>query len=107
TLRDYAATDPPSRSVVGHVEHTLETFYQCPAPAGLVDLMLLTGRAVVILDGLDELLDTSCRADVTTRVERFCAEYPLARVLVTSRTVGYEQARLDDNDFTCYRLSGF
>ena len=69
-----------------------------------MDLLLLTGRAVVIFDGLDELLDTSRRADVTTRVERFCAEYPLAPVLVTSRQVGYDQARLDDSQFTCYRL---
>jgi hypothetical protein len=107
TLRNYAAEDPPERSVAGHVEHTLETFYQCPAPAGVVDLLLLTGRAVVIFDGLDELLDTSRRADVTTRVERFCAEYPLAPVLVTSRLVGYDQARLDDRQFTCYRLAGF
>jgi hypothetical protein len=79
TLRDYAAKDPPERSVAEHVEHTLETFYQCPAPAGLVDLLLLSGRAVVVFDGLDELLDTSRRADVTTRVERFCAEYLLHR----------------------------
>ena len=104
TLRDYAATDPPECSVAGHIAHTLETFYQCPAPPGLVDLLLLTGRAVVIFDGLDELLDSSRRADVTTRVERFCAEYPLAPVLVTSRQVGYDQARLDDRQFTCYRL---
>jgi hypothetical protein len=27
TLRDYAAQDPPERSVVGHIEQTLETFY--------------------------------------------------------------------------------
>ena len=107
TLRDYAANDPPERSVVGHIEHILETFYQCPAPPGMVHLLLLTGRAVVIFDGLDELLDTSRRADVTARVERFCAEYPLAPVLVTSRVVGYDQARLDDQLFTCYRLGGF
>ena len=107
TLRDYAANDPPERSVVGHVEHILETFYQCPAPPGLVHLLLLTGRAVVIFDGLDELLDTSRRADVTDRVEHFCAEYPLAPVLVTSRVIGYDQARLDDLLFTCYRLGGF
>ncbi len=107
TLRDYASANPPERSVAGHVEHILETFYQCPAPAGLVDRLLLTGRAVVIFDGLDELLDTSRRADVTRRVERFCAEYPLVPVLVTSRLAGYEQARLDDRQFTCYRLAGF
>jgi NACHT domain len=107
TLRDFAAKDPPERSVARHIEHTLEIFYQCPAPAGLVDRLLLTGRALVIFDGLDELLDTSRRADVTTRVERFCAEYPLAPVLVTSRLVGYDEARLDDRQFVRYRLDVF
>lgn len=107
TLRDFAAKDPPERSVLGHIEHDLETFYQCPAPPGLVNLLLLTSRAIVIFDGLDELLDTSRRADITTRVERFCVEYPLVPVLVTSRLVGYNEARLDDNLFSCYRLGGF
>lgn len=107
TLRNYAAEDPPTRSIVGFIEHELETLYQCPAPPGLVDMLLLTGRAVVIFDGLDELLDTSRRADVATRVEHFCAEYPLAPVLVTSRVVGYDQARLDDAQFTSFRLGNF
>jgi len=53
------------------------------------------------------MLDASRRADAATRVERFCAEYPLTRVLVTSRLVGYDQARLDDRQFARYRLGGF
>jgi hypothetical protein len=106
TLRKYAASDPPERSVVQYIEYELETLYQCPAPAGLIDMLLLTGRAVVIFDGLDELLDTSRRADVSSRVEHFCSEYPLTPVLVTSRVVGYDQARLDESQFTSYRLGG-
>jgi hypothetical protein len=107
TLRNYASGDAPQRSVVGYIEYVLTTFYQIPPPAGLVELLLLTGRAVVIFDGLDELLDTGRRADVTSRVEHFCVEYPLVPVLITSRVVGYDQARLDDREFTCYRLGGF
>ena len=107
TLRSYASDDPPQRSVVGYIEHVLTTLYQIPPPAGLVELLLLTGRAVVIFDGLDELLDAGRRADVSDRVQHFCVEYPLAPVLVTSRVVGYDQARLDDRQFTCYRLGGF
>ena len=107
TLRNFASKDPPERSVAAHIEHTLETFYQCSAPAGLVYLLLLSGRATVIFDGLDELLDTSRRRDVSDRVERFCAEYPLTKVLVTSRLVGYDQARLDDGQFGSLRLGGF
>lgn len=107
TLREYAARTPIAWSVAEHVEHNLNTLYQCPPPDGLVERLLLTGRAVVIFDGLDELLDTSRRRDVSERVEQFCSAYPLAPVLVTSRVVGYDQARLDDTQFSCYRLGGF
>jgi hypothetical protein len=107
TLREFAAADPPERSVVGFIEHRLEVFYQCPAPARLLARLLLTGAAIVIFDGLDELLDTAHRADVAAVVERFCTEYPLVPVLVTSRLVGYDQARLDDRQFGRYRIRGF
>ena len=102
-LREYST----ERSIVGHIEHQLQTFYQCPPPGGLLELLLLTSRAAVIFDGLDELLDTSQRRDISDRLERFCAEYPLAPVLVTSRVVGYEQARLDNSQFVTFRLGGF
>jgi hypothetical protein len=107
TLREFAAADPPERSVAGYIEHKLETFYQCPAPPGLISRLLLTGASLVIFDGLDELLDTARRLEVTAIVERFCTEYPLALALVTSRAVGYDEARLDDRQFACYRISGF
>jgi len=107
TLREYAAKTPIEWSVAECIEQNLGTLYQAPAPGALVERLLLTGRAVVIFDGLDELLDTSRRRDVSDRVEQFCSAYPLTPVLVTSRVVGYDQARLDDAQFTCYRLGGF
>jgi NACHT domain len=107
TLREYAAKAPIEWSVAECIEQGLGTLYQTPGPDGLVERLLLTGRAVVIFDGLDELLDTSRRRDVSDRVEQFCSAYPLTPVLVTSRVVGYDQARLDDAQFTCYRLGGF
>jgi len=107
TLREFAAADPPARSVVGHIEYELTTRFQHPAPSGLVNRLLLGGAAVVVFDGLDELLDASRRAEVSAIIERFCTEYPLAPILVTSRVVGYDQARLDDRQFTSYRIHGF
>lgn len=107
TLREFAAQGPPERSVAGYIEHNLEVFYQCPAPVGLIDRLFLTGRAIVIFDGLDELLDTSRRSEVSAKVERFCTEYPLTTIMVTSRLVGYDQARLDDRVFTRYRIGSF
>jgi hypothetical protein len=106
-LREFAADDPPSRSVVNYIEHKLITFYQCPAPAGLVERLFLDGAALVIFDGLDELIDTGRRSEVTAIVERFCMEYPLIQVLVTSRLIGYDEARLDDTQFLRHELTGF
>jgi hypothetical protein len=107
TLREFASADPPERSVLQHVEHKLETFYQCRPPGGLVENLLVSGSALVIFDGLDELLDTSKRSEISAIIEQFCAEYPLTPVLVTSRTIGYDQARLDDRQFQCYQIAGF
>jgi NACHT domain len=107
TLRKYAAESPLKWSVVNYIEDTLSSLYQIPPPVGFVERLLLTGRAVVIFDGLDELLDTSRRREVSERVEQFSSAYPLTPILVTSRVVGYDQARLDEEQFTCYCLGGF
>lgn len=106
-LRDFAAGDGPRGSVVEHIEERLNTFHQCPAPRGAVERLLLSGGAAVIFDGLDELIDTSRRVEVTRIVEQFCTRFPLAPVLVTSRLVGYDEARLDDEQFGVYRIAGF
>jgi hypothetical protein len=107
TLREFASEYPPARSIIGHIENKLETFYQCPAPPGLVERSLLNGSGMVIFDGLDELVDTARRADVTAIIEQFGSEYPLARILITSRVVGYDEARLDERQFVHYRIAGF
>ncbi len=107
TLREFAAQDSPEHSVARYIEHKLDSFYQCPSPPGFVVRLLLGGGAMVIFDGMDELTDTGRRAEVSAIIERFAMEYPLAKVLVTSRLVGYDQARLDDGQFIRYRIGWF
>ncbi|TWP52012.1 NACHT domain-containing protein [Lentzea tibetensis] len=81
--------------------------YQIEPTDDCVEFLLLNGRAVVIFDGLDELLDTSLRRRVTEAVEAFAHACPTATLLVTSRRVGYEQAPLDPALFTALRLIDF
>jgi GTPase SAR1 family protein len=57
---------------------------------------LETGLAVLVFDGLDEILDTSMRQDFVDLVVGFCNRYPLCPALVSSRLVGYDDARLPD-----------
>ncbi len=95
------------QSILGHIESGLSAYYQCTPPPGAVEGLLLSGRAIVFFDGLDELIDTSKRRAVTERVELFCTKYPLTRVIVTSRRVGYEEAAMDRSVFEVFELAEF
>lgn len=67
---------------------------------------LTFGRALIVFDGLDEILAVSRRREFVDLVSSFSHQYPLCQVLVTSRLVGYRDAKLPD-DFTEYRLQHF
>lgn len=62
------------------------------------------GRAVVIFDGLDEIFDPEERETAARRVAGFAATYPKARVLVTSRVIGYRRKVLTDAEFSHFTL---
>lgn len=106
-LREYAKEMPPATSIIGYLENRMKVHYQCTPPAGLIERVLLTGNCVVFFDGLDELIDTSRRREVSQIVENFCMRYPLTPILVTSRRIGYEQARLDVGQFVSYAIAPF
>jgi hypothetical protein len=107
-LRDYGAKKKNDNcSILDFINITSNSTYQRAAYDGAFEYLLLNGRAMVIFDGLDELLDTSDRRDISQDVEAFCRQYPAVPVIVTSREVGYNQAPLDEAMFETYRLSGF
>jgi NACHT domain len=105
TLREYAA-DLHKVPVARHIEAAVESRHQCRPPSGLVERLLRTGPALVIFDGLDEVLDVAGRRDAALCIEQFCRAYPAVQVLVTSRAEAYDQGRLDSG-FTRYRLGVF
>jgi len=107
-LRDYGAKKKTKTcSILEFIEATAKSNYQVPPPQGAFEYMLLNGRSVVVFDGLDELLDTSHRQEISCDIESFCNLYPSVPMLVTSREVGYEQAPLDRSKFDVFRLSPF
>ncbi|EDX72139.1 NACHT domain family [Coleofasciculus chthonoplastes PCC 7420] len=107
-LRDYGAKKKQINcSIVQYIETKANSDYQTPPPPRAFEYLLLTGRVVVIFDGLDELLDTSYRREISSDIELFCNLYPSVPVLVTSREVGYDQAPLDPEKFEVFRLAPF
>jgi HEAT repeat protein len=62
------------------------------------------GRAVVIFDGLDEIFDPEDRERITHQITGFASDYPKARIIVTSRVIGYRRKILTDAGFTHFTL---
>ncbi|MDQ3705537.1 MAG: NACHT domain-containing protein [Chloroflexota bacterium] len=94
-------------SILGYIEATARERHQLQVPSGAFEYLLLNGRTVVIFDGLDELLETRDRQEISADVESFCNLYPDVPILVTSREVGYDEAPLDPRHFEIFRLAPF
>lgn len=107
-LREYAAKKKEKDiSILEFIELTSKSLYQLNPPNGAFEYLLLNGRVMVIFDGLDELLDTKYRNEISGDIESFCHLYPSVPVIVTSREVGYNQAPLDQDQFEIYHLKDF
>ncbi len=72
-----------------------------------VKAILTLGRAVLIIDGIDEITDEGARRKFVQKIEGFANRYPLISVLVTARNTGYERAPLSANMFERYKIEAF
>ncbi len=62
------------------------------------------GRAVVVFDGLDEIFNAEDRERITRQIVGFASDYARARVIVTSRVIGYRRKILSDAGFAHFTL---
>jgi energy-coupling factor transporter ATP-binding protein EcfA2 len=105
-LRDFAPRKKEKGlSIRAYMEELATANFQLDVPRAAFEYLLLSGRLMVIFDGLDELLETARRQEIRDDVESFCRRYPDVPVVVTSRVVGYEQAPLDPEMFDTLLLS--
>jgi predicted NACHT family NTPase len=66
----------------------------CFLPDEVLEHFLENNSFFFLLDGLDEVMDESERIEVSRQVERFMAQYPQTRIVLTSRPAGYRPAAL-------------
>lgn len=64
-----------------------------------VNTHLDTGPSLVMFDGLDEIVEHGDRERVMSEIAGFAQRYPKARIIVTSRPVGYKERILRDAGF--------
>ena len=66
--------------------------------------ILQAGNALVMFDGLDEIFDKHRRNGVITEIIAFTNKYNRVRVIVSSRSVGYDAGRLENAGFRHFTL---
>ncbi|TEU13818.1 MAG: NACHT domain-containing protein [Anaerolineales bacterium] len=101
-LRRCAGVDEPlGQQLYSNVHLPVES-----CPKGFFERQLRRGRCVVLLDGLDEVVDPKERSAVARRIEQLAGQYPRNRYVVTCRTAGWEPGLLG-GDFAVLRVRDF
>lgn len=74
---------------------TLATYFKAKSPA------------VVLFDGIDEIFDPAEQEAVTRQIAAFADSHPEARIIVTSRIIGYRRTILTQAGFRHFTLQDF
>lgn len=92
-----AFAEARERDAATSIETFLPAYFNTQGLPDLTALFanaLATGRVVLLLDGLDEMIDVRDRADVGHAIADFVAAYPEVRVVVSSRIAGFQAGLL-------------
>jgi hypothetical protein len=95
------------QTLLHYLEAACRKPYNLVPPPDTLEYLLLNGLATVIIDGVDELGDSHFRVAFAAMVDAFASQYPAARILVTSRVVGYDEAPVNAELFAAYRVVPF
>ncbi|MFD5828771.1 NACHT domain-containing protein [Lentzea sp. NPDC060358] len=107
-LREFTASfDEGGHDLTHYLEMLCRAPYNVKPPADSIEYLLRNGRALLVLDGLDEIVRTELRRRVTTLLEGFAHLYPLVPILVTAREIGYDEVPLDPALFEVTRILEF
>jgi predicted NACHT family NTPase len=78
-----------------------------PLPEGFFEYWLADGRAMILLDGLDEVVEESKRYAVVQHIESFLGQYHQNLAIITSRPAGYKRDFFNTSEFEHYQLQLF
>ena len=76
-------------------------------PVGFFEHWLEDGRALILLDGLDEVPQSGKRYDVVSRIENFLGQFDRNYAIITSRPAGYRRDFFRMEEFPHYEMQRF
>ena len=76
-------------------------------PTGFFEHWLDRGKALILLDGLDEVVDEAQRRKIAEQIETFLHQYQDNPAIITSRPAGYRWDFFNLDEFPHYTLESF
>ncbi len=104
-IRELARYSEPN--ILEYVQHFAKNIYVHELPKGFFEYWLEDGRALILLDGLDEIAESGKRLDFVKRIESFLGQYSKNRAIITSRPAGYSREFFRTEELTHYTLEKF
>jgi HEAT repeat protein len=98
----------PNMGLLEYLRSNAESNLSCKElPTGFFEHWLERGRALILLDGLDEVVDEAQRRKVAEQIETFLHQYQDNPAVITSRPAGYRWDFFNLDEFPHYTLESF
>ncbi len=98
----------PNMGLLDYLRSNAESNLSCKElPTGFFEHWLDRGKALILLDGLDEVVDEAQRRKVAEQIETFLHQYQSNPAIITSRPAGYRWDFFNLDEFPHYTLESF
>jgi HEAT repeat protein len=98
----------PKMGLLEYLRSNAESNLSCKElPTGFFEHWLERGQALILLDGLDEVVDEAQRRKVAEQIETFLHQYQDNPAVITSRPAGYRWDFFNLDEFPHYTLESF
>ena len=105
-MRDMARYS--DKSILEYIRiFTEKTMQVKTLPVGFFEHWLEDGRALILLDGLDEVPQSGKCYDVVSRIENFLGQFDRNYAIITSRPAGYRRDFFPMEEFPHYEMQRF
>lgn len=108
-LRKYLSFKKHNRgNILKYLNSLLEEEYGITSMTEtLLEKILKEHHNIIFFDGLDEIFKIEDKIEIKNDIENFHNSFPLTKSITTSRIIGYEEAKLNDEEFCEFTIENF
>lgn len=97
-----------NKGIINYLSSLMETDYGVSnLTYKNINHILNTGHLLFFFDGLDEVFNIADKIDIKSDIENFIKSHDNIIAVVTSRVIGYDEAKLDESSFCELRIKNF